>query len=248
MRIAIAIFMVTALNAVPPQLQAPPVLKKFLEAQSLAGPSETSLAYRVEYKSFHKSKPKDVFKDSGEMPIGTTNKGEVWVGAPHGLQALTVGETTHTEGQRWFNQLCESSRLAPLANPVGFLGRLIDKLKFKDVTNPPEGVGEPGDQIFIFTLEAPRPVAKFWTFKAKADEVRLHIRKNGCPVSMEVIQSYEGRLSPHFGLYALTRKETWAFVDIAGQVRTKNFRLSLQRQDWNEAFEAHVEMKVGALK
>jgi len=182
------------------------------------------------------------------MPIGTTNKGEVWAGAPHGLHELTVGETTHTEGQRWFNQLCESSRLAPLANPVAFLGRLIDKLKLKCVANPSEGVGEPGDQILIYTLEAPRPVAKFWMFQAKDDEVRIHIRKNGCPVSMEISQGYEGRLSPHFGLYALTRIETWTFADIAGQFRTKNYRLSLRRQDWNEAIEAHVEMNLGMLK
>ena len=34
----------------------------------------------------------------------------------------------------------------------------------------------------------------------------------------------------------------------AGQIHTRNDRLSLRRQDWKDSIEADVEMTVGALK
>lgn len=34
----------------------------------------------------------------------------------------------------------------------------------------------------------------------------------------------------------------------AGQIHTRNYRISLRRQDWKHFIEADVEMTVGALK
>lgn len=135
-----------------------------------------------------------------------------------------------------------------MADPGSLLKRLVHDLPLKVVESPLEGVGEPGDQILVYRLEAPRPVAKLMTYKSKAGEARLQVRKDGTPRKLEVVQVYEGELSPHFGRYSLNRKESWSFTATAGQIYTSNYQLSLRRQDWKDSIEADVEMIVGALK
>ena len=249
MKTVIAILIATALHAAPPSVQVPPALKDFLQAQAPTGSASRSADYQVAFKSFHLGKPRGVFQKSGVMHIGTTDKGDVWVRAPQQPHEFQIGETVSPpEGQRWFKHLCEPSRVAPWADPGAFLSDLVNKLQLKGIENPLEGVGEPGNQILVYRLEAPRPVAKFWMFKAKAGEARLQVRKDGAPVSLEVVQAYEGRLSPHFGRYLLNRREAWIFSVGAGQVHTTKYRLFLRRQDWKESVEADVEMAVGALQ
>ncbi|MBL0210798.1 MAG: hypothetical protein IPQ13_07820 [Holophagaceae bacterium] len=183
------------------------------------------------------------------MLIGTTGKGAVWVSASQQQHEFQIGETTPpSEGQRWFKQLCEPSRVAPMADPGTLLSGFVNKLQLKGIENPLEGVGEPGDQILVYHLEPPRPVAKFWTFQPKAGEARLQVRKDGSPASFEVVQAYIGDLSPHFGRYMLNRRETWTFSVGAGQLYTTKYRLSLRRQDWKDSVEADVEMSVGELQ
>jgi len=244
-----AILLATALNAAPPSVQIPPALTDFLKSQPPMRSTSRSVDYQVAFKSFHLGKPRGVFQDSGVMHIGTTDKGDAWVSAPPKGQDLPLGEMPPIpEGQRWFKPFRDPSRLAPMADPAALLGRLVHDLQLKVVEHPSGGVGEPGDQILVYRLEAPRPVAKFWTFQVEVGEARLHVRKDGTPVSLAVVQIYEGRLSPHFGRYSLNRKETWTFSADAGRIHSKTYRLSLRRQDWKESIEANVEMAVGGLQ
>lgn len=246
MKLMLAILLATALPATPQSAEALPALKGFLEAQPPARSASRSVDYRVAFKTFHLGKPRAAFQDSGVMHVGTTDKGDAWVSTPPKSHGLPIGELAPPPlGQRWFKQLCDPSGVAPLANPGALLSRLVNELQLKGVETPSGGVGEPGDQILVYGLEAPRPVAKFWTFQSKAGEARLHVRKDGAPVSLAVVQAYEGKLSPHFGRYRLNRRESWTFSTDAGQVRTLEYRLSLRRQDWKESIEADVEMTVG---
>lgn len=82
----------------------------------------------------------------------------------------------------------------------------------------------------------------------KAGEARLHLKKDGTPVSLEVIQAYEGNLSPHFGEYVLDRKEMWSFSVDTGRLQTTKYQLSLRRKDWKDSVEADLEMALGALQ
>lgn len=248
MKIPLAILTAMALHAGSSSVQAPPALKTFLESQPPTKPTSRAVDYRVSFKSFHQGKPKDVFQDAGVMFMGTTDNGAAWISATRLSRDLQIGELPPPpEGQRWFKQLCEPSRMSPLVDPGAFLGRLINQSILKKIENPTDCPSEPGDQILVYPLEAPRPVAKIWSFHSKTGEARLHIRKDGSPVSLEVVQVYEGRLSPHFGPYLLNRREVWAFSVVAGQVHTTTYRLSLRRQDWKAFIEGDVEMTVGGL-
>jgi len=82
----------------------------------------------------------------------------------------------------------------------------------------------------------------------KAGEARLHVKKDGTPVSLEIMQAYEGKLSPHFGEYLLDRKEAWTFSVTAGQLLTTKYLLSLHRRDWKDSVEARMEMTIGGLQ
>lgn len=249
MKLVLAILLATALPATPQSAEALPALKGFLEAQPPARSASRSVDFRVAFTSFHLGKPKEAFQDSGVMHVGTTDKGNVWVSAPAKSHGLPIGELAPPPlGQRWFKQLCEPSRVALLAAPGASLSSLANKLQLIGVEKPVGELGEPGGQILVYRLEAPRPVAKFWTFQSKAGEARLQVRKDGSPVNLEVVQAYEGRLSPHFGRYMLNRRESWIFSVDAGQVHTTAYRLSLRRQDWKESIEADVEMAVGDLQ
>lgn len=249
MKTVTVILIATALQAAPPTPQVPPALKEFLETQSPTRSSSRSVDYRVAFKSFHSGKPTDAFLDSGVMHIGTTEKGSAWISAPAKDQGLPIGELSPPpEGQRWFNQLCDPSGVAPFANPGALLGRLVNEQGLKGIENPTGGIGDPGDLILVYRLEAPRPVAKFWVFQTKVGEARLRVRKDGVPVSLDVGQAYEGELSPHFGIYSLNRKESWTFSVDAGRIHTVNYRLTLRRQDWENAIEAEVEMADRAFK
>lgn len=250
MNIVIAVLIVSSLQFTPLSGQALPALKGFLESQIPVGPTSRSVDYRVSYKSSHQGKPKGEFKDSGVLFLGTTKQGNTWASAPqHAAHDLQIGEVApQTEGQRWFNQAASSSKLAILADPGSVLIRFLRRLKLKSEEAPTVGSGEPGDQILVYPLEAPRPVGKFWTFKMKVGEARLHVKKDGTPLRLDVVQAYEGKLSPHFGEYLLNRKETWTFSVTAGQLQTTKYQLSLRRKDWKDSVEADLEMAVGALQ
>ncbi len=249
MKTVIAVLIATTLCAAPLPVQIPPALTDFLKSQPPTRSTSRSVEYRVAFKSFNNGKQRDAFQDSGVMHIGTTDEGEAWVSSPIKSQALLLGESTPlTDGQGWFKQFCNSSRLAPLADPTSLLRKLVHDLPLKVVESPLGGLDGPVDQILVYRLEAPRPDAKLMTYKAKAGEARLQVRKDGIPVKLEIVQVYEGELSPHFGRYSLNRKETWTFSVDAGQIHTKTYRLSLRRQDWKESIEANVEMAVGGLQ
>lgn len=216
-------------------------LKSFLTSPAHQD-AKTTFAYKVDYQAFLGGKPKDPFHESGALIVGE-------LGARLAPQTLNLGELgPPSEGEIWFEQLCEPGRRAPWANPAALLGTLVEKVKIKEVVTPEENGGKQGDRVLVFPLEAPRPNAKFWTFQTKTGEARLRIEKNGTPVSLEVIQAYEGRLSPHFGIYSLDRRETWTFSLDDGQFRTKAYGLTLQRQDWKHAFKAKVNVSAGGSK
>jgi len=124
----------------------------------------------------------------------------------------------------------------------------VGTLPLKDVKNASAGTGDVGSQVLIYQLEAPRPTGRFYAFQSKAGEARLCVRKDGSPSSLEVEQAYEGKVSPHFGLYRLNRKEFWLFSMKSGQIETTKYHLSLRRQDWNESMEGELELALGALQ
>jgi len=249
MMTAMAVLLLATLSATPSPAQAPQAVKGFLETQPPVGSTSRPVDYRISYKSFRQGRPKGEFKDSGSLFVGTTRLGNVWVSAPQHAHDPQIGEMAPpSEGQRWFNQVASPSKMAALTDPGSVLIRFVRRLKLKGEETPSVGSGEPGDQILVYPLEAPRPVGKFWTFKMKAGEARLHVKKDGTPVSLEVVQAYEGRLSPHFGEYFLNRRETWTFLVTAGQLQTTKYQLSLRRKDWKDSVEADLEMTVGALQ
>lgn len=246
MKTSIALLIACALHAESQTIQSPMALKDFLSTRVAVGPTSRSANYRVAYKSTVRGKSKGVFKDIGVLPIGTTDKGVPYVGAPRRPNGFSLGEATPaSDGQRWFKQLCEPACMARLADPGGFLRGLVSTLPLKGIENAPVGVGEAGDQVLVYRLEAPRPAAKFYTFRTEAGEARLHIRKDGSPVGLEVIQAYQGALSPHFGRYSLNRREAWTFSADSKQIETTKYRLSLRRQDWKEAMEAELGISIG---
>ena len=250
MNIVIAVLIVSSLQSAPLAGQTLSALKGFLESQPPVRPTSRSVEYRVSYKSSHQGKPKGEFKESGVLFIGTTKQGNTWASAPQqAAHDLQIGEIAPpAEGQNWFNQAVSPSKLAALADPGSVLIRLLRRLQLKSEKPTVVGNGEPGEMILVYPLEASRPGGKFWTFKMKVGEARLHVKKDGTPVSLDVVQAYEGKLSPHFGEYLLNRRETWTFSVTAGQLQTTKYQLSLRRMDWKDSFEADLEMTVGALQ
>lgn len=247
MKTSIALLIACVLHAEPPTIQLPTGLKEFLAARVVVGPTSKAVNYRVAYKSAVRGKSKGVFKDIGVLPIGTTDKGVPYVGAPRKPNGFSIGEAAPpSEGQRWFKHLCEPTCVARLADTAGFLRGLVSALPLKGIENAPAGVGEEGDQVLVYRLEAPRPAAKFYTFRSEVGEARLHIRKDGSPVGLEVTQAYQGALSPHFGRYSLNRREAWTFSAGPRQIETTKYRLSLRRQEWKESIEAELGMSIGA--
>lgn len=249
MKSAIVALITVALQAGIPTIQTSPAPKSILEARAIAGPTSRAINFRIDFRSASRGKPKGDFQDTGVFLIGTTDKGVAWVGAPPTREGLPIGEQLPaSEGQRWFSQFCEPNQMSPFVDAGSFLKKLVSLLPLKGVENAHEGAGEVGGQVFVYRLEAPRPKAKFYTFLSKTGEARLHVRKDGSPSSLEVVQAYEGKLSPHFGFYRLDRRETWTFSVSSGQIDTTKYSLSLRRQDWNESMEAKVDLAVGALQ
>ncbi len=248
MNIVIAVLIVSSLQSAPLSGQTLSALKGFLESQPPVRPTSRSVEYRVSYKSSHQGKPKGEFKESGVLFIGTTKQGNTWASAPQqAAHDLQIGEIAPpVEGQNWFNQAVSPFKLAALADPGSVLIRLLRRLQLKSEAPPAVGNGEPGEVILVYPLEASRPGGKFWTFNVKAGEARLKVKKDGTPISLEVVQAYQGELSPHFGEYRLNRKETWTFSGSASQWQTTKYQLSLSRKDWKDAVEADLEMIVGA--
>jgi len=249
MNTATAVLLLATLNTMPSPAQVPQALNRFLEAQPPVGPTSRSVDYRVSYRSFRQGKSKGEFKDSGSLFVGTTRLGNAWASAPQHAHDLQIGEVAlPSEGQRWFTQTASPSKLAVLADPGSALIRFVRRLQLKGEETPSVCHGEPVDRVLVYPLEASRPDSKFWTFQMKAGEARLHVKKDGTPVSLEVVQAYEGRLSPHFGEYFLNRRETWTFLVTAGQLQTTKYQLSLRRKDWKDSVEADLEMTVGPLQ
>lgn len=249
MMTTMAVLLLATLSTPPPSAQGSKALKAFLETQSPVGSTSRSVDYRVSHKSFREGKPKGEFKDSGALYVGTTRLGNAWISAPQHAHEPQIGEMAPpSEGQRWFSLATSPSKMAALADPGSVLIRFIRRLQPSAEETPSADRGEPGDRILIYPLEAPRPVAKFWTFKMKVGEARLHVKNDGTPVSLEVAQAYEGKLSPHFGEYLLNRNETWTFSVTAGQLLTTKYMLSLYRKDWKDSVEARMEMAIGGLQ
>lgn len=249
MMTAMAVLLLATLNTTSPSIPAPQTLKEFLETQSPIGSTSRSVDYKVSYKSYREGKSKGEFKESGALFVGTTRQGNAWVSAPQHAHDPQMGESASSpEGQRWFSQASSPSKMAALADPGSVLARFVRRFQPRAEETPLAGRGEPTDRILVYPLEAPRPVSKFWTFKMKAGEARLHVKKDGTPVSLEVIQAYKGKLSPHFGEYVLDRKEMWSFSVDSGRLQTTKYQLSLHRKDWKDSIEAQVEMAVGALQ
>lgn len=247
MMTAMAVLLLTTLNTTPPSTQVPLGLKGFLEAQPPIGSTSRSVDYKVSYKSFREGISKGEFKESGALFVGTTRQGNTWVSASQHAHDPQMGESAPLpEGQRWFSQATSPSKMAALADPGSVLARFVRRLQPRAEETPLAGRGEPTDRILVYPLEAPRPASKFWTFKMKAGEARLHVKKDGTPVSLEVIQVYKGKLSPHFGEHVLDRKEMWSFSFDSGRLQTTKYQLSLHRKDWKDSIEAQVEMAVGA--
>jgi hypothetical protein len=205
--------------------------------------------YKVSYKSSREGRSKGEFKETGALFVGTTRQGNTWVSASQHAHDPQMGESASlSEGQRWFSQATNPSKMAALADPGSVLARFVRRLQPRAEESLSAGHGEPGDRVLVYPLEAPRPVSKFWTFKMKAGEARLQVKKDGTPVSLEVIQAYKGKLSPHFGEYVLDRKEMWSFSVDAGRLQTTKYQLSLHRKDWKDSIEAQMEMAIGALQ
>ena len=246
---AMAVLLLTTLNTTPPSTPVPQALKGFLETQPPIGSTSRSVDYKVSYKSYREGKSKGEFKESGALFVGTIRQGNAWVSAPQHAHDPQMGESASSpEGQRWFSQATSPSKMAALADPGSVLARFVRRLQPRAEETPLAGRGEPTDRILVYPLEAPRPAGKFWAFKMKAGEARLHVKKDGTPVSLEVIQAYKGNLSPHFGEYMLDRKEVWSFSVDSGRLQTTKYQLSLRRKDWKDSIEAQVEMAVGALQ
>lgn len=242
---AMAVLLLATLTTTPPATQVPQELNGFLETQPPIGATSRSVDYKVSYASFREGKAKGSFKESGTLFVGTTREGTNWASAPQHAHDPQIGESApSSEGQRWFNQATSPSKLAALADPGSVLFRFVRRLQPRAEETPSAGHGEPGDRILVYPLEPARPMGRFWTFKIKAGEARLHIRRDGSPVSLEVVQAYEGKLSPHFGNYLLNRRETWTFLVTAGQLQTTKYLLSLRRKDWKDSVEADLEMTV----
>jgi hypothetical protein len=249
MMTAMAVLLLITLNTTPPSAQVPHALKAFLETQTPIGSTSRPVDYKVSYASFREGKPKGQFKESGTLFVGTTREGTTWASAPqHAYDPQFGGEAPSSEGQIWFSQAASPSKLSALADPGSVLFRFVRRLEPKTEETPSAGHGEPGDKILVYPLEAARPAAKFWTFKMKAGEARLHVKKDGTPVSLEVIQAYGGKLSPHFGEYLLDHRETWTFSVDTGRLQTTKYQLSLHRQDWKDSAKAQVEMIIGGLR
>lgn len=249
MMTAMAVLLLTTLNTTSPSTPVPQALKGFLETQPPIGSTSRSVDYKVSYKSFREGRSKGEFKEAGALLVGTTRQGNTWVGVPQHAHDPQMGESApSSEGQRWFSQVTSPSKMAALADPGSVLARFVRRLQPRSEEIPSAGRGEPTDRILVYPLEAPRPAGKFWTFKMKAGEARLHLKKDGTPVSLEVIQAYEGNLSPHFGEYVLDRKEMWSFSVDTGRLQTTKYQLSLRRKDWKDSVEADLEMALGALQ
>jgi hypothetical protein len=216
-------------------------LKSFL-ASHAQREAKTTFTYKVDYQAFLSGKPTDPYQESGTLIVGG-------LGALIAPQKMGLGEPAPpSEGETWFEHLCKPGRRAPWANPAALLGGLVEKVKIKEAVTPGGNAAVPDDRVLVFPLEAPRPKAKFWTFHTKSGEARLRLDKDGTPVGLEVIQAYEGRLSPHFGNYSLDRRETWTFSMDDGQFRTRTYDLVLHRQDWKHFFKAKVEVSAGVSK
>lgn len=249
MMTAMAALLLTTLNTTPSSTQVPQALKGFLETQPSYGSTSRSVDYKVSYKSFREGKSKGEFKEPGALFVGTTRQGNTWVSPPQHAHEPQMGESAPlSEGQRWFSQATSPSKMAALADPGSVLARFVRRLQPRAEETPSAGRGEPGDRILVYPLEAPRPEAKFWTFKTKAGEARLHVKKDGTPVSLEVVQAYEGKLSPHFGEYVLDRKGTWTFSVDTDRLQTTKYLLYLYRKDWKDSVEARMEMTIGGLQ
>lgn len=237
------------LNASSVAAQDSEALREYLKTQPPVGSTSRSVDYRISYKSFREGRPKGEFKDSGALYVGTTLQGNAWASAPQHEYDPEIGEVAPpSEGKRWFNQAASPSKMAAFADPGSVLMRFVRRLQLKTVEPPSGGRGRPEDRVLIYPLEAPRPARKFWTFKMKAGEARLHVKKDGTPVSLEVVQAYEGKLSPHFGEYLFDRKETWTFLVNNGRLLTTKYVLSLHRRDWKDSVEASMEMTIGGFQ
>lgn len=236
MTAAIALFLLATLNLTPPSTQTSQNLKGFLESQLPIASTSRSVDYKVSYKAFREGKPKGEFKESGTLFVGTTRQGNTWATAPQHAHDPQIGESApSSEGQRWFGQAISPSKLATLADPSSVLTRFIRRLQPRTEEPLSADLVESGNRILIYSIEAPRPVGKFWTFKREAGEAKLHVKADGTPVSLEVIQAYRGSLSPHFGDYMLDRKETWSFSVDTGRLQTTKYLLSLRRKDWKDS-------------
>lgn len=246
---AMAVLLLATLNTTSPSTPVSQALKGLLETQPPIGSTSRSVDYKVSYKSFHEGRSKGEFKESGALFVGTTRQGNTWASAPQHAHDPQLGESAPlSEGQRWFSQVTSPSKMAALADPGSVLIRFVRRLQPRAEESPSAGRGEPGDRILVYPLEAPRPAGKFWTFKMKVGEARLHLKKDGTPVSLEIIQAYKGKLSPHFGEYMLDRKETWSFSVDTGRLQVTKYQLSLHRKDWKDSFEAQMEMVIGGLQ
>lgn len=220
--------------------------KSFLTARTPANARSFPSTYKVDYRAYSDGKPKGRFQQSGILVVGLTRDGVAFVGAPKAPQALELGEPVpSTEGEAWFRRLCDPTRMPLWADPASVLSALAERGPVKAI-EPPEGAtGAEDERVLVFSLEAPRPQAKFWTFQVRAGEARLHLRKDGTPLRLDVTQAYGGRLSPHFGRYGLDRRETWTFFMDEGRLRTNTYHLILHRQDWKHSFQAEVNMAAG---
>lgn len=231
-------------GATPPPQVHPPVEQRLRALPDLK-PHAVNVGYKLGYTSFREGKPMESIRDAGELAFGTAEAGIVWAGSHASAGPLPVGEPPSSMGKAWFRELHEARRMAPFADAKPFLLALLRDLPLKGVEAPPSGKGEPGDLILVFRLEAPRPGARFWTFKTHSGEARLHVRADGSPVSLRVVQAYAGRLNPHFGPYTLDRIEEWTFESNVGGVAATRFQVHVKRRDWKDAMTAEVVMNRG---
>jgi len=249
MTTAIALLLLATLNSNLPPTQASRNLQVFLETQLPITSTSRGVDYKVAHKTFREGKPKGEFNESGTLFVGTTRQGATWVSAPQHAHDPQMGEPTpSSDGQRWFVQATSPSKLAVLADPGAVLTRFVRHLQSRVEEPSSADLGEPGDKVLVYPLEAPRPAGKFWTFKKESGEARLQVKADGTPVSLEVVQAYKGNLSPHFGDYMLDRKERWTFSVDAGRLKTMKYSLSLRRKDWRDSIEARLEMAIGGLQ
>ncbi|MBI3130310.1 MAG: hypothetical protein HYZ13_03035 [Acidobacteria bacterium] len=243
---ASAIVMLAAALCSPGFSQDLASFKSFLASHALQDARSAPIAYKVDYRAYSDGKPKGRFQHSGTLVIGLGLDGVTYVGTPWAPKSLDLGEPApSSEGEAWFRRFSDPARMAPWADPAAVLGALADMGPAKAIEPPQEEAATEGPRILIFSMEAPRPNANFWTFQVKAGEARLHIQKDGTPLRLDVIQGYRGRLSPHFGRYGLDRRETWTFNMDKGRLRTTSYHLVLHRQDWKHSFQVEVEMTAG---